>query len=252
MLLDLKRGITYGPVRSRRLGRSLGINLLGGAAKLCTFDCLYCQYGWTPRDAVLGNEHVCLPTPDEVFTAVRSALEALEEPPAYLTFSGNGEPTLHPRFAEIVDGVNALRDRLAPAALTAVLSNSTRVGDPRVRSALARLDVRIMKLETGTEEAFQRFNRPLGNASLRQVLDGLRALGGVTIQALLADGPDGNTGAEEIHAWIDAVCWVRPIAVQLYTLARGYPSDRIGPVGTRRLSAIRDRLLGLGVAAAVF
>jgi len=252
VLLDLKRGITYGPVRSRRLGRSLGINLLGSAAKVCTFDCLYCQYGWTPAGAVSRTEPDGLPSPDDVFAAVRSALETLDEPPAYLTFSGNGEPTLHPHFGEIVDGVTALRNRLAPAAKTAILSNSTRAGDPSVRSALGRLDVRIMKLDAGTEETFRRFNRPLEQVSLAEVLEGLRALGGVTIQALFADGSDGNTNAEEIHAWVDAVVWVKPIAVQLYTLARGYPSDRIGPVGTRLLAAIRDRLLALGVPAAVF
>ncbi len=251
-ILDLKRGITYGPVDSRRLGRSLGINLLGGTAKLCTFDCLYCQYGWTPSGIGDHPEDRGMADPDEVLAAVQRALERLDDPPAYLTFSGNGEPTLHPRFGEIVDGINALRDRLAPAARTAVLSNSTRVSDPRVRSALARLDVRIMKLDAGTEEAFRRFNRPLGRVSLREVLDGLRALGGVTIQTLFADGPDGNTDAEEIHAWVDAVVWARPIAVQLYTLARGYPSDRIGPVGPRLLAAIRDRLLALGVPATVY
>jgi len=252
VLLDLKRGVTYGPVRSRRLGRSLGINLLGGAAKVCTFDCLYCQYGWTPPDSPARPGRDRLPGVDEVLAAVESALAGLDDPPAYLTFSGNGEPTLHPEFGEIVEGVRAVRDRLTPAAHTAVLSNSTRVGDPRVRAALARLDVRIMKLDAGTEGTFRRFNRPLGDVTLAAVLDGLRALGGVTIQALFAGGPDGNADPEEIRAWVDAVVSVKPAAVQIYTLARGYPSDRIGPVGTRLLEAIRDRLSGLGVAAEAF
>ncbi len=252
MLLDLKPGITYGPVRSRRLGRSLGINLLGGAAKVCTFDCLYCQYGWTPPDAISRATFDSLPGTDEVVAAVEAALAGLERPPDYLTFSGNGEPTLHPRFGEIVDRLRAVRDRLAPAARTAVLSNSTRVGDPAVRAALARLDVRIMKLDAGTEATFRRFNRPLGSVTLAHVLDGLRALGGVTIQALFADGPDGNIEPDEIRAWVDAVVSVRPAAVQIYTLARGYPSDRIGPVGPRLLEAMRDRLAALGIAAEAF
>ncbi|MBZ5588347.1 MAG: radical SAM protein [Acidobacteriia bacterium] len=252
MLLDLKQGVTYGPVRSRRLGRSLGINLLGSAAKVCTFDCLYCQYGWTPPDSASGPDGPGLPSPQEVFAAVESALAGLDEPPSYLTFSGNGEPTLHPRFGEIVDGVSALRDRLAPGARTAVLSNSTRVHDPRVREALARLDVRIMKLDAGTEETFRRFNRPPEGVSLAEVLDGLRSLDGLTIQTLVAEGPDGNANAWEIHSWVDAVVSVRPVAVQLYTLARGYPSDRIGPVGARLLEAIRDRLLALDVSASVY
>jgi len=252
VLLELKRGITYGPVSSRRLGRSLGINVLGGGGKVCTFDCLYCQYGWTPPDSISRSSFDSLPAPDAVVSAVEAALAGLAEPPAYLTFSGNGEPTLHPRLGEIVDGVIAVRDRSAPAARTAVLSNSTRVHDARVRAALARLDVRIMKLDAGTEATFARFNRPLGGVTLAHVLAGLRALGGVTIQALFADGPDGNTNPEEIRAWVDAVVSVRPVAVQVYTLARGYPSDRIGPVGPRLLEAISDHLIAMGVAAEAF
>ncbi len=252
MLLDLKRAATYGPVASRRLGRSLGINLLGSAAKVCTFDCLYCQYGWTPPDALAGDAHGRLPGVDEVLAQVEGALARLAEPPAYLTFSGNGEPTLHPRFGAIVDGVRAVRDRLAPSARTAILSNSTRVGDPAVRAALARLDVRIMKLDAGDEATFRRFNRPRGGVTFAQVLEGLRALGGVTVQALFADGPDGNAGSDEVRAWLDAVVSVRPVAAQIYTLARGYPSDRIGPVGARLLGAIRDRLRAFGVPAVAY
>ncbi len=252
MLLELKRGVTYGPVRSRRLGRSLGINLLGGVAKTCTFDCLYCQYGWTPPDAVARLDQAALASPGEVLAAVEAALAGLDEPPAYLTFSGNGEPTLHPRFDEIAEGLLVLRDRLAPSARTAVLSNSTRVHDPRVRAALRRLDVRIMKLDAGTETTFRRFNRPSGEVSLGRVLDGLRDLGDVTVQTLFAAGPDGNASAEDVRAWVSAVLTVRPVAVQVYTLARGYPSERIGPVGSRFLAAVRDRLRDLGVAAEAF
>jgi wyosine [tRNA(Phe)-imidazoG37] synthetase (radical SAM superfamily) len=252
MLLRLKQGIAYGPVQSRRLGRSLGINLLGGAAKTCTFDCVYCQYGWTVADPASETTHAGLPSVREVLSAVENTLNNLVEPPAYLTFSGNGEPTLHPRFGEIVDGVNALRDRLAPGVPTVVLSNSSRVRDPRVREALLRLDLRIMKLDAGNEETFRRFNRRLGGTSLAQVLDGLRALRSFTVQSLFADGPDGNTDPHDLRAWVGTIVDLAPESVQLYTLDRGYPSDRIGPVGARLLESIRDRLLDFGVHAVVY
>lgn len=252
MLLRLKHEITYGPVNSRRLGRSLGINLLGSAAKACTFDCAYCQYGWTVTDPASEAARGGLPTVAEVLAALENSLNSLVEPPAFLTFSGNGEPTLHPRFGEIVDGVRALRDRLAPGVPVAVLSNGSRLHDPGVRAALLRLDVRIMKLDAGNEETFRRFNRPLRGISLLQVLDGLRALATFTLQTLFADGPDGNTNPRDIRDWVDTVVDLAPDGVQLYTLDRGYPSERIGPVGARLLATISERLLDLGVHAEVF
>jgi wyosine [tRNA(Phe)-imidazoG37] synthetase (radical SAM superfamily) len=252
MLLQLKHEITYGPVQSRRLGCSLGINLLGSAAKACTFDCAYCQYGWTAVDPASETARAGLPTVTEVLDAVENCLNSLAQPPAYLTFSGNGEPTLHPCFGEIVEGVRALRDRLAPGVPTVVLSNSSRLYDPGVRAALMRLDLRIMKLDTGNEETFRRFNRPLRGISLAHVLDGLRALRSFTVQTLFADGPDGNTHPRDIRDWVDAVVDLAPEGVQLYTLDRGYPSERIGPVGARLLETIRARMLDLGVHAEVF
>jgi len=133
-----------------------------------------------------------------------------------------------------------------------VLSNGSRLHDPGVRAALLRLDVRIMKLDAGNEATFRRFNRPLGGPTLAQVLDGLRALGSFTIQSLFADGPDGNTDPLDLRAWVDTVAELAPEAVQLYTLERGCPSDRIGPVGARLLESIRERLLEFGVHATVF
>ena len=252
MLLPLQRSIVYGPVRSRRLGRSLGINLLPASAKACTFDCLYCQYGWTPAEPEAPPARSGLPTVEAVLAAVEDALAALPEPPAYLTFSGNGEATLHPDFPEIVAGVTALRDRLAPSTRTAILSNSSLLHDPAVREALARLDVRIMKLDAGTEETFRRFNRPFGGTTLASVLAGLASLGGVTVQTLFAEGPAGNAEPGEIRGWIENVVTLRPEAVQLYTLDRGCPCDEIGPVGRRLLETIRDVLISAGVAAEAY
>ncbi len=251
MLLTLKSGVTYGPVLSRRLGRSLGINLLGGAAKICTFDCAYCQYGWTLADPHEALARGGLPAVTEVLAAVETSLKILDAPPAFLTFSGNGEPTLHPELGEIVAGVGGLRDRLAPSARVAVLSNSSRLHDPRVREALMGLDLRIMKLDAGDEATFRRFNRPRSELTLAQVLAGLRALGSYTVQALFADGPDGNASPQALRAWVETVAELRPEAVQLYTLDRGYPSASIGPVGRRLLESVGERVRGFGIRAEI-
>jgi len=252
MLLSPQRGIVYGPVRSRRLGRSLGINLLPAGRKVCNFDCAYCQYGWTDPAQLAATTVADYPDVEAVLRAVAAALEGLAEPPAYLTFSGNGEPTLHPRFGEIVTSVNALRDRLAPGARTALLSNSSRVAEPAVREALAALDQRIMKLDAGTEAGFRRINGPLGGLTLETVVEGLRLLADVTLQTLLVDGPDGNLEARELDAWLARVATIRPRAVQLYTLDRAAPSDGIEPATREQLHAIGGRLGALGVPAQVF
>lgn len=229
MILELKKGLTYGPVRSRRLGASLGINLFPGDVKRCPFDCVYCQYGWTRETAVrLSPGEAELPAPGDVEEAVVRALDVLPAPPAYLTFSGNGEPTLHPDFPEMVDRVTAIRARFGGELRTAVLSNSARIADPDVRDALARLDLRIMKLDCGTEDRFQRYNRPAPGITLEAITDGLRTLAErapVTIQSLVAGGPAGNLEAAEAPAWIERLVAIKPVAVQLYTLARGCPSS---------------------------
>ncbi len=252
MTIPPQRGITYGPVRSRRLGRSLGINLLPPGRKVCNFDCRYCQYGWTDPALLEGLGAADLPPAGQVLDAVAAALEELAEPPAWITVSGNGEATLHPEFGAIVEGVRGLRDRLAPAARTAILSNASRAGDPGVRAALARLDARIMKLDSGTEAGFRRYNGPLGGLTLDEVVAGLRALADVTLQTLLTTGPDGNLAPRELDAWLACVAAVRPRLVQLYTLDRGAPSDRIAPATPAELESVRGRVAALGVAAEVF
>jgi len=190
MLLELKEAVTYGPVNSRRLGRSLGINLFPGVRKVCTFDCLYCQYGRAGSVPNVRSDSSTLPSASEVATGVEVALRSPTDPPAYLTFSGNGEPSLHPDFPGIVEEILALRDRMIPTARVAILSNSSTVGCLRVREALRRLDVRIMKLDAGDEATFRRFNGPWAGLALDEVLTGLRALEDVTLQTLLASGPE--------------------------------------------------------------
>jgi hypothetical protein len=195
MLLGLKRSITYGPVHSRRLGHSLGINLMPPSVKVCSFDCVYCQYGWTRVRKIGDDLRSSIPKAEDVVGAVETALKELPSPPAYITLSGHGEPSLHPDFPGIVESVRKTRDRLAPGAKTAILSNSSTVTVERVRRTLARLDMRIMKLDCGTEEVFQGYSRPAAGVLLEGITEGLAELSRlapVTIQALWAGGPGGN------------------------------------------------------------
>lgn len=252
MLLPLQRGIIYGPVRSRRLGRSLGLNVLPTDRKVCNFDCRYCQYGWTDRAAVGSMREPDYPAVPAILDALSEALRTLPEPPEYVTFSGNGEPTLHPHFAEIVEGVIGLRDRHAPRARTAILSNSSRAMIPDVRAALARLDARIMKLDCGTEERFRRFNRPIGAATLEAITEGLQALPETTLQTLLVGGPGGNLDDGETDAWLGRVERIRPRLVQLYTLDRKPPDRELIPARREQLENVRARVAALGIEAEVF
>ncbi len=243
--IPLQRGIIYGPVNSRRLGRSLGINILPTRIKLCTFNCVYCQYGW----ARPSSQAHPLPQIPEIITALEDALQRLSSPPAYLTFSGNGEPTLHPDFAAIADQVIRLRNQYLPEARTAVLSNSSTVSWPAVRDAVSGLDVRIMKLDCGLEKCFRAFNRPARGIKFKTITTGLKELPDVTIQSLFAGGPGGNFTSDNLDAWIAAVKEIKPVEVQIYTLDRGYSSRKILPVTRDALVQLKGRLQQQGITA---
>ena len=254
MLLNLQANIIYGPVRSRRLGRSLGINILPTGRKVCSFDCLYCQYGFsqgkTREEA--GKERNRLPTVTEVLSAVEGAVLNLSPPAAYLTFSGNGEATLHPNFKEIVLGLRDIRVRLCPGSKTAILSNSSMVNDPLIREALALLDVRIMKLDAGTEEMFVHYNRPAKGITLEGTVAGLVALEDVTIQSLFTRGPEGNFTQEHVSAWIQQIKKISPLFVQLYTLDRESPTTSLIPVEKSELLHIQSLLEKENIPSGVF
>ena len=251
-VLPLKNGIIYGPVRSRRLGRSLGINLLPVGRKLCTFDCLYCQYGWTPSDAETVSGAGMFPSPDEVAGAVEAALRELQPPPAYLTFSGNGEPTLHPEFPAVVEAVMRVRNLFAPEADIALLSNSSLAGEPGVRAAILRIDCPIMKIDAGNEAVFRAFSRPAPSIDYGRMISSLSELPGITLQALFAAGPEGNLGKPHVEDWVATVRRIRPRDVQVYTISRPVPSRDIAPAPQDALVEIVTRLRGLGIAGEMF
>jgi len=252
VLLELKNDIIYGPVNSRRLGRSLGVNVLPRHCKVCSFDCLYCQYGFKDPNAAAATPETQFPTAQEVARSLEAALAALSAPPAFITFSGNGEPTLHPRFPDVVQAVTRVRDTAAPSARTAILSNASTVSDPAVREALARLDERIMKLDAGTDAMLLTYNRPRGGLDLQRIVSGLAALGDVTVQALFTGGPLGNLTEEHVQAWTGRLLEVRPRRVQIYTLARTSPCQRLTQLSREDLLPVKAKLRAAGIRAEVF
>jgi wyosine [tRNA(Phe)-imidazoG37] synthetase (radical SAM superfamily) len=247
--IPLQTGLVYGPLASRRLGRSLGVNLLPENRKICNFNCPYCQYGWTPAGTLAGP--LDWPAPIAVARAVEAALggdPAIDS----ITLAGNGEPTLHPGFGEVVERLRAVRDRLAPAARIAVLSNSSTVGRPGVIAALRRLDGRYMKLDAGDEATMRRVNGTRLDAE--GIVSGLSRLDDVVLQAMFVRGPSGvdNTTPAALQPWLDAVIRIRPSAVHVYSLDRPAASIRLERVPRATLEQITERVGRAGIKAEVF
>ncbi len=237
-LLELKSTIIYGPVSSRRLGASLGINVTPGR-KVCSFDCIYCQYGRT-QVHTLYPENTYFPTVEEVGEALRVGIQKHPES-KYVTFSGNGEPTLHPDFGELVDAVIELRDELLPSALTAVLSNGSTLQFPRVLEAVNKLDVPIIKIDAGNAGLFQKINRPCEGATFEKLVDGATSLSGMKSQSVLFEGPLQNHTGIPLDDWIGIVAKVKPLEAQIYSTQRPVPDMNVKAVSPARLDEIADR-----------
>jgi len=249
-MLPLKQEIIYGPVNSRRLGRSLGINLLPACGKVCSFDCVYCQYGRT-RVKTLDPGPDGFPTLGEVIAAAETALKSGPDFD-YFTFSGNGEPTLHPQWPEIVEAVRQLRDRHRPAARLTLLSNSSTAARPVVRAMLARLDLPIMKLDAGDEATLAAINRPANGISLEAIVEGLAQVPGLIIQSLMVEGAVTNSAGPAFENWLGALATLEPVQVQVYSTDRPVPEAGVERVPPERLQQIAARAVyqtGLDVRA---
>lgn len=253
--LSLASEIVYGPIRSRRLGVSLGINLLPTTHKVCSFDCIYCHYGHTDAWTMAPDPEV-FPTVHEVLAALAPALRRCQARSRWaldnLTFSGNGEPTLHPYFAEIVFEVQRLRDRLAPDAKIALFSNATTITRPEIRSALARMDAPMLKLDAGDAGTLARINRPAPGVIFEDMVAALKDVPNLVIQSVLVGGVVNNSSGDALNAWVARIAEIQPAAVQIYSTDYPVPTgeiQRVPPYMLRRLADETQQCTGVPVRA---
>ncbi|MDD7303222.1 MAG: radical SAM protein [Bacteroidaceae bacterium] len=238
----------FGPVHSRRLGVSLGINLLPADGKWCSFDCIYCECGLNKER----RAHQPLPTREEVRNALEARLKQMQQEgpkPDVLTFAGNGEPTLHPAFPEIIEDVRHLRDQYFPEAQISVLSNSTQILRPRVLEALVQhADNPIMKLDTVSEEYIRQVDQPQGHFNVEDIIQALSAVGQrIIIQTMFMNGTYNgkdisNVGEEFVSPWLKALERIRPRQVMIYTIDRETPVSTLKKATADELDTIAARV----------
>ena len=242
----------FGPVHSRRLGISLGINLLPADGKVCSFDCIYCECGFNK------DHRPTLPMPTRELVAERLEAKLKEmnsegQLPDVLTFAGNGEPTCHPHFAEIIEDTIRLRDQYCPKAKVSVLSNSTMIHRQQVHDALMRVDNNILKLDTINPIYINKVDRPNGPYEVEKIIERLKAFNGhVIIQTMFMRGvckgeSVDNTGEEFVAPWLEAVKAIKPQQVMIYTIDRETPTQGLLKATHEQLDAIRDRVIAAGI-----
>lgn len=246
----------FGPVHSRRLGISLGINLLPADGKFCTFDCIYCECGYNADF----RPHLKLPTREEVQQALEARLLDMQQngpKPDVLTFAGNGEPTAHPQFAGIIDDTLALRDKYFPKAKVSVLSNSTFIHKPEVFEALCKVDNNILKLDTINETYIHEVDRPTGHYDVKQIIECMKAFQGkLIIQSLFMKGTHqglsvDNTSDEYVLPWLEIVKEIAPQQVMIYTIDRETPSPLLEKASHEELDRIAAQVQQAGIPVSV-
>ncbi len=245
----------FGPVHSRRLGISLGINLMPGDGKICTFDCLYCECGLN-KDF---RPSMPRPTRKEVAESLEKKLQEMSKDnalPDVLTFAGNGEPTAHPDFAGIIYDTISLRNKYCKEAKVSVLSNATMSYKKDVHEALKLVDNNIQKLDTIDADFIRRIDRPVSHTyDVNKVIEELKAFNGhVIIQTIFLTGKDDrdgvpidNTGERYVKPWIEALKEIHPESVMIYTIDRETPIKGLKKASREQLDAIRDRVIAEGI-----
>lgn len=243
----IREETVFGPIKSRRLGNSLGINLLPTEGKICNFDCIYCECGWN-RDGK-GDTH--LPSPADVHAALEKKLSdcrAAGIPIDSITFSGDGEPTLNPGFPEIIDDTLALRDRYYPQAVVSVLSNATRVGNDAVFRALRKVDNPVMKIDAPTNELAGLVNRPYAGYDVDEVVGNLMKFNGnFVLQTMFLRSRDfDSSDSAVLGGWMDIVRRLAPREIMVYTIDRPTPEEGLGKFSEEEMRALVKPLLEEG------
>jgi wyosine [tRNA(Phe)-imidazoG37] synthetase (radical SAM superfamily) len=241
----LFQGIVYGPFELPGFGKVLGINVLGEGQKACSFDCPYCDLGRTQVRLNKLKVDIALPSLEEVCGAITEAFKRIHlEGPAVdgICFSGNGEPTLHPDFVEIVKATLASRDMWMPGKPVSVLTNGSTLDSRKIVDTLNTLDERIVKLDAGSEKLFKIVNAPLSRTSLSRILQGIGKLKDVTIQSLFFEGLIDNTQNADLEEWFEVIAIIRPKAVQIHGLRRPASVQELRRCEEDTLYAIASKL----------
>ncbi len=254
----LWESIAFGPIHSRRLGHSLGINLLPTDVKICSFNCLYCECGWTLEKSLTAREYYSV---DTVMQAIEHKLQSVKEEGREvdsITFSGNGEPTLHPHFDQIIDRLLVLRDQYYPQAVISCLSNATQLLRPEVCAALKRIENPLLKLDAGTQEMLNIINDPIVPVDIEAVTCELCSFeGNLVIQSMFLSGekdglPFDNSQEPNISAWIDRIRQIKPRKVMIYSLDRETPAMQLHQFSKEQLEAIADKVRALDIKTDTF
>ena len=249
--------IIFGPVTSRRLGVSLGVNLLPTDYKFCTFNCVYCECGWTLK----ADKKINLPSKEEVKTELEKVLKDYSEKGKEInsiTFAGNGEPTIHPEFETIIDDTIELRNKWMSQANISVLSNASQLNKPNITKALKKIDKNILKLDAGTEKTFQLINKAQKHIKFDKIVDYLKNFNGhLIIQTLFIKGEfEGeyfdNTSDDEVSAWLKLIEKIQPQTVMLYPIARDTPTENLIKIDGNTLNNIAKKVNALGIATEVY
>jgi wyosine [tRNA(Phe)-imidazoG37] synthetase (radical SAM superfamily) len=250
--------IIFGPVKSRRFGVSLGINLLPTGYKNCTFNCIYCECGWTYRNQASKFK---LPERKAIYTMLEKKLQEMQsagQKPDNITFAGNGEPTIHPDFAGIINDTLELRNNYFPKAEITVLSNSTMLHKKEVFDALDKIENNVLKLDTAVEETFQLLNQPYANVLLQKIIQNIKKFKGrQIIQTLFIRGDVNgkridNTTDPEIQAWLNAIKDIAPRYVMVYPIARDTPASGLEKITKSELDKISLQVRALGIVTKTY
>ena len=250
--------IIFGPVHSRRLGISLGINLLPAGYKYCSFNCIYCECGWTKINNI---DKIIFPPTIVIKQFLEKKLREMFENgelPETISFAGNGEPTLHPGFPEIIDFTIELRNKYSPKSNVAVLSNATMLHIPDIVEALRKVDKNILKLDAGTEETFKLINNPLGNITQEEIVNNLKLFKKkLIIQSLFVRGDYNgkrvdNTSEKEIKPWLKHLEELKPELVMIYPIARATPVKGLEKISLKELEDIAEKVRKIGLKIEVY
>lgn len=235
--------LVYGPIWSRRFQLSLGINLLSSGHKLCNFDCLYCQCGWTDWQTMMDPLKTwAIPTLSQIKAEVRAQFQKLSQwkiSPDWIMFSGNGEPAIHPSFPQAVALVEKYRERYLRESRLGILTNGSNLNKAPVFEAVSRMQAKVIKLDAGLEW----LNRPLGGFDLEALIPVWAELSNLTIQSFFCEGKIDNTGESDVALWIERIERVRPRRVQIYTLDRVPAAQGMTKASLNRMTQISRRLV---------